>query len=228
MGRLNSYNQRQVTNHGIGLRIRWIPRGQGHSALPDSHLLVGSSRGLHYHRSNSRELLRTANLRKYYPRLAGSVRCSQTNLSLDRSHSHLSSRQHSSHSEQRLLPSVLRLHSRRTSVEIALGDDFLRYWTGRQFGIRRLRRPRLPPVRRNTNNRLCGRCVWRSLRHYGHSSGSKSSAPANLPPGSRHFCRRWRSSPPWRTSRWAHPEKILVTWGRNFPGNIAIDSLERS
>src|SRR5437660_9913691 len=127
-----------------------------------------------------------------------------------------------------LLPSLLRLHSRRTSVEIALGDDFLRYWTGRQFGIRRLRRPRLPPVRRNTNNRLCGRCVWRSLRHSGHSSGSNSSAPANLPSGYRYPCRRWASTPPWRTSRWARPEKILVTWGRNFPGNLAMDSIERS
>ncbi len=58
------------------------------------------------------------------------------------------------------------------------------------------------------------------------ASGTKSRAPVNLPFGSRYFCRRWRSRPPWRASRWAHLEKILVTCGRNLPRNLAVDSVE--
>src|SRR5438445_6248603 len=120
-----------------------MPRGQGYSAVPDSYLLVDSSHRLHYHRSNSRELFRADTTTEYLRRSGGPVRCPNTHIPLDCSHSYLPARQHSPHSEQCLLPSILRFHSRRTSVEIALDNDLLHNGVSREPWLRGLRSYRL-------------------------------------------------------------------------------------
>src|SRR6266481_5191143 len=229
MGRLNSYNPSgNVTNHGIGLGIQWVPKDQGYSSVPDSHLLAGSGRSLHYHRSNSWELFRADTTTEHFRRFRGPVRYPYSYLPLDCSHSYLSARQHPPHSRQRLLPSLLRLHSRRTSVKITLGNDLLLDRNCRKPWLRRLRSSRLFSRPKRLRPRLCRWSVRCHLWNNGNSSRTKSSAPTNLPPRTGHFRGRWRSRPPWRTRRWARPEKILVTWGRVLPRNLAVDAAELS
>src|SRR2546428_5158281 len=198
--------------------------GQGHSAVPDSYLLVDSSHGLHYHRSNSRELFRTDTTTEHLRRFSGSVRCPYSHLPLDCSHSYLPARQHPPHSQQRLLPPLLRLHSGRTSIKITLANDLLRDRNGRKPRLRRLRSPRLLPGPKRLHPGLRRRCVRRYLWNNGNGSRTKSRDPAHLPSRSRHFRKRWRPRPPRRTRRRANPERILVTWRRILPRNLVIDS----
>src|SRR5207302_1626213 len=59
------------------------------------------------------------------------------------------------------------------------------------------------------------------LWNNGNSSRTKSGTLTNFPSRSGHFRRGWRTRPPRRTRRGTHTEKILVSWRRVLPRNLA-------
>src|SRR6266487_784560 len=155
---------------------------------------------------------------------ADAVRCSNTNLSLDHSHDHLSPRQHPPHRQQSPVPAPLWLHTRRTSNQEPVAGNLLH--------DRNDRKPQLCStgrcqqcIDRGSELVLLGLCCrrfWSGLRNNGNGCRPQSGPFANLPSRSEHIRWRWYPRAPWRACCGTHLEKILVAGRKVLPRNMIL------